>query len=237
MRPAEIDQIIAESASIAEALRGLSRKLGYEHKVELMYGFFVHPHSYKRNDVVFGMSRFDSLARLFMKLGGTSTDPFARDNIDMVEPIAVDLDDFIVDAVERRDPRRIFYKAMRKAGIRTVWLCPIVGPTAGGYGVLVHYHLERYNPTEFPADYLLAFTFRVHESLRRHGLLAKGFKITPKELVVLRMTAQGRSGQDIAELEGVTQRTVENRLQSCRKKLKALTTTEAIYKAGAYGVI
>lgn len=47
----------------------------------------------------------------------------------------------------------------------------------------------------------------------------------------------GKTAMDIADALTVTQRTVELRLQSLRKKLRARTTTEAVYKAICYGIL
>lgn len=237
MQPQEIDAVISKTLSIPAALRALSNALDYPHRVVLFYGYAIHPHSILRNDVIAAISHLNSLMQLHLRLGGAATDPFAKDNVDMIEPIDVDVDTFIQEAVERRDPRTLLYKAMRRAGIRTVWMCPLIGPSVTGYGVLNLFHLARYSETEFPTARLLAMSHQVHDSFKRRGFFARHLKITADEVEALRMAAQGKSAHDIAEKLGVTPRTVENRLQRSRKKLKAANGTEAVFKANAYGVI
>lgn len=237
MQPQEIDRIVSDAPSIPAALRALSDALAYPHRVVLFYGYFVHPHSFQRNDVIAGISHLNALLQLHLRFGGAATDPFAKENVELLEPFEVDADDFIREASSRRDPRLLLYKAMRRAGIQTVWVCPIVGAGITGHGVLNHFHLAKYAEPAFPIERLLAMTHQVHTSFKRHGFFAKYLKIKPDEVEVLRFAAQGKSGQDIAEKLGVTPRTVENRLQRARKKLRAANGTEAVYKANAYGVI
>lgn len=77
----------------------------------------------------------------------------------------------------------------------------------------------------------------IRHSLVRHGHLRRCFSLTKSECHTLQRTADGRSGEDIAEEKGISRRAVEQKLQEARKKLYSRTTTEAVYKAVAYGIL
>ncbi len=76
-----------------------------------------------------------------------------------------------------------------------------------------------------------------HHGVKTEGLIAKYFNITDKEKFALEAMAVGKTTADIAVELGLKQRAIELRLQNARKKLRARTTTEAVYKASAYAII
>jgi DNA-binding NarL/FixJ family response regulator len=78
---------------------------------------------------------------------------------------------------------------------------------------------------------------RLHRSFKNNGQLKDYFGIEEKEQLVLSRMADGKTAADIAQELDVTVRTIEMRLQNARKKLKARTTTEAVYKSVAYGIL
>ena len=76
-----------------------------------------------------------------------------------------------------------------------------------------------------------------HMTMHRHKQMATHFDLSKKQSTALASVAKGQTAGDIAEQTGLVERSIELRLQQGRKKLSARTTTEAVYKALAYGIL
>jgi len=85
-------------------------------------------------------------------------------------------------------------------------------------------------------NYLMPITTLFHQFLLESKLIAGYFNLSPKEVDTLRLIAYGKISSDIAHKFDISERTVEHRLSMVRKKLFCKTTSEAVYKAVAYGI-
>lgn len=61
--------------------------------------------------------------------------------------------------------------------------------------------------------------------------------LSAREIEILQWAAAGKSQQDIADILSISNRTVEVHLRSCRSKLAALTTPQAVGRAIGLGLI
>lgn len=62
-------------------------------------------------------------------------------------------------------------------------------------------------------------------------------QLSSREVEILQWTAAGKSQQDIGDILSISHRTVEVHLRSSRQKLQALTTTQAVGRAIALGIV
>jgi RNA polymerase sigma factor (sigma-70 family) len=62
-------------------------------------------------------------------------------------------------------------------------------------------------------------------------------QLSSRETEILQWIAAGKSQQDVADILGISQRTVEVHLSSGREKLGALNTPQAVARAVALGII
>ena len=76
-----------------------------------------------------------------------------------------------------------------------------------------------------------------HECVRAKGMARQEFRLTVKELDALKFSALGDSARDLADRWQITERAVEKRLASVRRKLGARTTANAVYRAMAFGLL
>jgi DNA-binding CsgD family transcriptional regulator len=65
----------------------------------------------------------------------------------------------------------------------------------------------------------------------RTGLLPKLAKLNDREVEVLTWVARGKTSSEIAQIVGLTKRTVDFHIDNARSKLGAATRTEAVIKA------
>jgi DNA-binding NarL/FixJ family response regulator len=67
----------------------------------------------------------------------------------------------------------------------------------------------------------------------RTGLLPKLAKLNDREVEVLTWVARGKTSSEIAQIVGLTKRTVDFHIDNARAKLGAATRTEAVIKANS----
>ncbi|HEY1746310.1 MAG TPA: response regulator transcription factor [Xanthobacteraceae bacterium] len=67
----------------------------------------------------------------------------------------------------------------------------------------------------------------------RTGLLPKLAKLNDREVEVLTWVARGKTSSEIAQIVGLTKRTIDFHMDNARTKLGAATRTEAVIKANS----
>lgn len=80
----------------------------------------------------------------------------------------------------------------------------------------------------------------VHDLVMQSHPLMKALsapQLSTREIEILQWTAAGKSQQDIGDILSISHRTVEVHLRSSRQKLQALTTTQAVGRAIALGIV
>lgn len=87
---------------------------------------------------------------------------------------------------------------------------------------------------------LQSVAVHIHDVVMRSDALSRSLRhpsLSPREREVLQWSAAGKSQQDIADILGLSVRTVEVHLSSVRTKLVALTTAQAVGRGIALGLI
>ena len=80
----------------------------------------------------------------------------------------------------------------------------------------------------------------LHDHVMSDGTLSAALRfpqLSAREAEVLQWVAAGKSQSDVAEILGISDRTVEVHLRSVRTKLQALTTAQAVGRAVAIGLV
>jgi len=114
---------------------------------------------------------------------------------------------------------------------------PFLGAVKNGYGFLIMFQDNKTGAPKLDVNQLKAFGPLYHHSMIKYKQMARHFKLTNKQSEALASAAKGRTAGYLATQIGLTERTIELRLQQARKKLHAKTTAEAVYKALTYGIL
>ncbi len=230
-----IELKLAEARSIRGAIFRLQALLGAHGGAHLAYTFLLHRNSYIRGDEVSATTMPEEVTKHYWQNGGTNTDPVVEIVPKMHAPQMMDL----VDIVE--DKQRIYHNnqyltAIIEQGWQKLMVYPIF-PEVGASYYSAFTILGLPDEPKRTEQFYMEVGRLFHRSLKKYGLFRAYFKITSKEKKVLEYMAVGKTTLDIASELGLKQRSIELRLQNARKKLRARTTTEAVYKAAAYSII
>ena len=204
---------------------------------ELVYGLFTRPHSYVQKDAIVISTLPNELMSLYNELGGVSNDPIAENLAVLSEPMFIDLKKMYHDKNSGKFYKWPYTKKMIDMGYTSLWTCPFSNQQAYGFGTMTFFQSSDQTAPKLIVDDLLVIGASYHLTMWESGKLADFLNLTPGEVTALTEMARGQNAIDIALLENVTTRTIENRLQRARKKLRSRTTPEAIYKAMAYGIL
>ena len=233
----KIEQMTAKASTIREALFALKQHVRPHGVVGLLYGYIVHLRSRARNDAVIAHTGPAGWDKAFFAAGGTATDIIAQKVEHMTEPCQLCLDQVEDTMRVRKDPRVAYIAAVRGMGCNTAWIAPIHDRNFAGYGVFEFLMHDFAAPLPCPADDLTALGLAFHAEMKRSGRLAREFDLSCKEVEALRGLSCGKTAADIADAETVSDRAIEKRVHSARRKLRAANAVEAVYKATAYGVL
>lgn len=77
----------------------------------------------------------------------------------------------------------------------------------------------------------------LHDSGKEEPFLAESVRLTPRELDILRLIADGEGNKSIAYLLGISQHTVKFHISSIFEKLNVSSRTEAVKKGITRGFI
>jgi len=231
----EIDVQVAKANSLRGALFRLQKVLGNKICAQIAYTFLLHRNSYIRGDEVSGTTMPESVTQYYWMNGGTNTDPVVETIPKLRMPMYMNLYDYYTNK------STIYYNnsyllAIHDEGWESMMICPVISNDgAAGFSAITLLGVP--STPFYDREFYMNFPRRFHQALKSNGLLQQYFKITDREKLVLECMAVGKTTADIALEVGRKQRAIELRLQNARKKLRARTTTEAVYKAAAYSII
>lgn len=227
---------IVAAKSLRDALFILKLKLATFGGCDVAYEFAVRPNAYIRFDLVSMTTLSRRFTDLYPMTGGTNADPVVENIGTMTEPLFVDLEKLTRGKATRFYHHK-FFTNLAESGRPGLAAYPFTNPNRIGYGVMTIFESRAQRNTAREPAYYINIAQAFHNSVTRHGQIARYFGIVPNEHFALDRMAQGQNAADVAMELGLTQRTIEKRLQSARTKLSARTTNEAIYKAAAYGIL
>jgi DNA-binding CsgD family transcriptional regulator len=231
-----LESELKDVSSLAEGLSLLRDYLAPLGVFDLVYGFMVRPLSFVRHDVIFTATLPSKLMEEYYKSGGPNADPVAENTALMSKPMFIDLAMLYNGKTNGKYYRHKFVKAMIEAGYESLWACPITDKHSIGFGSMTYYQHMQGNKLKIRSTEMKKIGSLFHKTMKKNGQLAGYFDLTHLEKTTLSKMAEGKTVRDIAWKAKRTSRTIELRLGAARKKLRARTTTEAVYKAAAYGI-
>jgi len=203
---------------------------------DIVYVHMLHARSHIRNDYMFLSSFSDDLGALFREDGGGASYNFGDLLPRLSEPLYWD-----IKASQRPDHPLFSYnranKLIYEQGYRDAWLMPMDVNLVSGYGFMMVFLENRQDVPQPDIEQMAKIGPFFHKLMKLNGLMAQHFLLTDKQRAVLEGMAEGKTAADLAQTLGIAQRSVELRLRTARQKLKARTTTEAVYKALAYAIL
>lgn len=233
-------ELLGDKLSNTNSIRGALFALRDNFKAfggcHIAYEFFLQESAYIRGDLINVTTLPNDTTRLYMPSGGTNSDPVIENISNLKEPLIIDLRK-LCTAGNTKYYRNPFFIALMDMGCTSLAAYPIPLNGNAGYGALTIFETVAQRSSALDPAYYCIAGKRFHEAIYKLGHLARYFEISDKERYVLEQMANGKVAGDIALELGVTQRTVEQRLQNARKKLRARTTTEAVYKASVFAII
>ena len=232
-----VQEDVRHSRSVRGALfrlREILRPYGAEH---LTYVLMLSPSAYKRGDLIASSTFPMELWGYYWQSGATLTDALIEVAPFMAGPTSINLEK-VVDHYRRGSASHKYFSALVAEGWPLVMGYPIFMED-GTYGIsglgVVCSRQSRKKLRE--AAFYMQVGQVLQREMRRGGHFRRYHALTSKEIEVLEHMARGGTAAEIADVLGLQQRTIEMRLQKARKKLRALTTTEAIFKATAYSIL
>jgi len=202
----------------------------------LTYGFMLHVKSHLRGDTVQYTTLSKAIRQAGAQDGGAVIYRFGDLVTKLTAPYFFDYKAILVG----EGPLFSFnksHKMLYDDGYRYGWIIPFLSQVDNGYGFLMAFQDERDGAPRLEVNQLESYGPLYHKTMIKHKQMARHFKLTQKQSQALANAAKGRTAAYFAGQIGLTERSVELRLQEARKKLHAKTTAEAVYKALAYGIL
>ncbi len=203
---------------------------------DIGYEFVLRDASHVRADVINMTTQSLEDINLYTESGGSNADPVLENIASRDHPIFIDLEYACKDKNSRTYGNK-YLKKMLASNRPYLSSFPFSDDGGIGHGAITIIDTQPPAVRIKQASELSQIGLQLHRALRRAGLYRKFFRLTEKELSTLLLIACGQTAEDIAEKIELSSRAIEMRLGKARKKLKARTTTEAVYKAAVYGLI
>ena len=231
-----LEVILTPANSIRGALFRLRGAIDELAEHDISYEYMLRKNSYIRADLINMTTLPSAVVDLYALAGGTNSDPVIENAGNMSEPLYIDLTNITNDPNQKYYRNKFFTKLIGM-GCPYLSAFPFTEELSRGYGVFTIFDSRPKSDVASLGETLTALGAEFHNAVKALGLFTGHFKLSSKEQVALEYLAIGRTTEDIAALEGVGRRTIELRLESVRKKLKARNSTEAVYKGISYGII
>ena len=202
----------------------------------MAYEFMLQPKAFIRGDHINITTLPAAIYDTYLPSGGANSDPVIEKIATMNAPEYVDIEQ-VCKGSKLKFYQNPFFLKLLDIGCVSFAAYPILLDRADRFGILTVFETAEQRKNALDADYYLDAALVFHRAISKFGQLGRYFGVNEKERFVLEKMALGKNALDVSDELEITQRTVENRLQSARLKLKARTTTEAVYKASAYQII
>lgn len=203
---------------------------------DLVYAFMLYEKSYVRGDYLFYGTFPDKIRQAYEDGGSGASFKYGEVLSHLIEPIFVDIN-ALLDVSNPLHSYNSCTKMILDLGYTNAWIVPLPHEKVGGYGFLMLFQDNQPGAATIDINQLEQYGHLYHMTMHRHKQMATHFDLSKKQSTALASVAKGQTAGDIAEQTGLVERSIELRLQQGRKKLSARTTTEAVYKALAYGIL
>ncbi len=228
--------LIGKRNSIRGALFSLKNIVPEFENCHLGYEYFIQPSSYKRGDIIAVTTLPSTLTDKYKPSGGENADPVVENIVGMDDMLTIELPK-ITGNKRSKYYKNPFFLDMQSLGYPIITAYNLLPKGEFGFGALSVMKPDLLTGRQHPPSHYTVIGYAFHLMMKTHGYIERYLEITPKEKEVLKRMAAGRTAHDVAAKFEVTQRTIEMRLASARKKLKARTTTEAVFKCVCYGIL
>ncbi|MEM7492147.1 MAG: helix-turn-helix domain-containing protein [Pseudomonadota bacterium] len=231
-----IQDALSDCTTLDEATRAFAdtvKPLGVR---DVVYGYMIEAKGYVKHDACFSVTIPDDLMEVYQGGGGLSTDPVPTTLNSHEEPYQMDFRELVHADHGPWLAQRKYMKALLQADYTTAWTFPVNDVEQIGYGAMTLFQ-DVEGTLNIDPDILKPLVDECHVLIKRNGLLRTLFDLSEKETTTLLLTASGKTANDIASSDRVSVRTVELRLAKAREKLRARSTSEAIFKATNFGIL
>jgi len=232
----ELSQDLSKTDSLETGLVVLENHLKPYGVCGLVYGFMIHEKSHLRSDLVWCMTFTEELRRTAKQDGGAITYRFGDVVPKLTEPLFFDLEAILAGEGLMYSHNET-YVVGQKIGYTYGWIIPFSGEVQCGIGFLMAMQDIESGAPKMDVNQIIGFGAFFHKAMIKHKQMAKHFNLTRAQSEALASAAQGKTAAHLAAELGLTERSVELRVQKAREKLRAKTTVEAVYKALAYGIL
>jgi DNA-binding CsgD family transcriptional regulator len=222
--------------NMPDGLQILKSNLKSQGVRDIVYTFMLYEKSYVRGDYMLHGTFPPEIRQLYEQSGGGAAFRFGEILAQISAPLFFD----IKALLDIKSPMHSYNSCaphIYERGYHTAWIIPFSKEDIGGYGFLMLFQDSRSGAPVMDIKQLAKYAPLYHKSMKQHKQMAGYYGLTQKQCEALAGMAKGQTAGDIADHLGLTERSVELRLQEARKKLRARTTTEAAYKALAYGIL
>lgn len=227
---------VAKAKSIRDALFVLKTSAREFGGCDIAYEFVIRRASHVRGDLVSMTTLSRRYTDLYYPDGGPNSDPVLENIDNEYNPFIIDLKPLCLTKGSKYAANK-FFNSLLQNGHRYLSAYPFESDARIGRIILTVFSNQKQFDLKIDPAQFIDIGRRLHRSFKNNGQLKDYFGIEEKEQLVLSRMADGKTAADIAQELDVTVRTIEMRLQNARKKLKARTTTEAVYKSVAYGIL
>ena len=179
------------------------------------------------------------LMDVYFETGGLSNDPIAASLFKSAGPILVAMADLPNDISEHS--QNPFVQCCVDYKFDAAISVPLIARNGAG-NMFIWAAGETYSDRKKNARTALTngtqYAVRLfHDSIFKGKYVADSFQLTPKELEALKMLTKGSTSSEMADQLNISERAVEKRLSSVRKKIGATNSVNAVYRAAILNII
>ena len=236
LNPLDLDKRLGRSPTLKDGLYILREYLAPYGVRDLLYIYMPRDKSHVRNDIIRVSTFSQKISDLYDEYGGAASDKLGDVLPHLSGPLFFD-----TRLVIQGDHPYFSYNKCADEIVKDeyygAWVVPFIDKDIIGHGMLMLFEDNRKGAPKFDIKQTEAFAPLYHKTMKRHGQMASHFGLTHKECDALSHMADGKTAEEMALELGLTTRAIDLRLQLARKKLRARSTTEAVFKAVAYGIL
>lgn len=231
-----VDEAVAATRSMRGALFAVRNSFSQFTNSHLGFEILLGKKHYIRHDLINPTTFPPEVGAMYLKSGGPPFDPVVAMAAAGAETIWFDARK-LIESEPQRYRHNGFLKALIDIGCPNLasYCLPEFEQSSVVVLSAVYGEQSPFNPDA--TDDWVALARAILSSFRRHGRVSAYFGLNKKELDCLRSLSTGKSAVEMASEHALTTRAIELRLQKVRQKLRSRTSTEAVYKATAYGLI
>lgn len=223
---------VYQSKTMVKALYKLREFLAPYGVRSIIYAQMLHEKSFIRDDIIVIGTFSKHTRELYAKCGKASAYLFGDIWPGLKGPIK-----FLLDETKLYGQGNECINSLIADKYNELHVFPIIHPEMVGFGGIILYQEHRKPVPKIDSAAIQGLETELYLYFKHSGKIRDLYQLSEKETATLSLISQGKTASDIASTFQIANRTVETRLANARKKLKAHTSSEAVYKALAYGIL